>query len=263
MVANKFVAIYYFSDTKNYNSSLKSFFQKHGVELCYETNLCRLLSKTVAVHPMMVVVDNIPKQFITQFLQLFDIESPFYVPSVCCLQNEKEKSVVGLPYNCVLCDKDDYEVVLSNKINECLAYKNNPHNTSNFPLTRFDIITKVLRNIGVNVKSCGSIFLKDCINQVIIDGCKACTLYNSVYSIVAAMHSTTINNLERCMRTAISSAWQLYNKDNTSHIFNNDILFTTKPTVKEFIYYVANFVKDKECEDKVQWLVNGVCRQSI
>ena len=89
MVANKFVAIYYFSDTKNYNSSLKSFFQKHGVELCYETNLCRLLSKTVAVHPMMVVVDNIPKQFITQFLQLFDIESPFYVPSVCFLQNEK------------------------------------------------------------------------------------------------------------------------------------------------------------------------------
>ena len=264
MVANKFVAIYYFSDTKNYNSNLKKFFQKQGVELTYETNLCKLLSKTIVIHPMMIIVDDIPKQFLNQFLQLFDIESPFYVPSVCFLQNSDEKILSVLPYNCTICNSENYEEVLSNKISECLAYKSNPHCTSNFPLTRFDIITKVLRNMGVNVKSCGSIFLKDCINQVIIEGCKACTLYNSVYSIVAAMHSTTVNNLERCMRTAISSAWQLHNKQNASlGGLNTEILFNNKPTVKEFIYYVANYVKDRECEDKVQWLVNGISRQSM
>lgn len=256
MDGNKFIAIYYFNNTNNYKSTLKSFFQKYNIELSYETNFGKLLSKILVIHPIMLVVDDIPNDFIKQFLQLFDIQSPFFVPCLCFLQDVDN---VTLPYNCVCCGKNGYENILKTKICESLAYKKSPYSTSNFPITRFDIITRVLRNFCVNVKSCGSIFLKDCINQVIIDGCKACTLYNGVYSTVAAMHSTTVNNLERCMRTTITNAWSLYKNQQGEFArkLNNLIVFGEKPTVKEFIYYVANYVKDLETENKIQMMVNG------
>ena len=262
MESNKFVAIYYFSDTKNYNSNLRGFFQNHRVELSYETNFCKLLSRILIIHPMMVIADDIPDDFCKQFLELFDINSPFFVPYICFL---KDIDIADMPYNCVVCGKQGYEPVLANKIKECMAYKNSLQNTSNFPITRFDIITRVLRSFCVNVKSCGSIFLKDCINQIIISGCKACTLYNGVYTIVATMHSTTVNNLERCMRTAIKGAWEIYNSKSGefSKKLNNGLIFDTKPTVKEFIYYVANYVKDLECESKIHWLVNGSAKSII
>ncbi|MBQ7602619.1 MAG: hypothetical protein IJU58_00530 [Clostridia bacterium] len=262
MEASKFVAIYYISDTLNYNSNLKSFFQKHGIELSYETNFCKLLSKILVTHPMMLVVSSISKDFLQQFLELFDIESPYFVPCICILEDEYDKNI---PYNFVMCGKSGYEDILANKIEQCMVYKHSLQNVSNFPMTRFDIITKVLRGFGVNVKSSGSIFLKDCINQVIIDGCKACTLYSNVYTIVATMHGTTVNNLERCMRTAIGSAWELYNSQNNEFArkLNNGALFGCRPTVKEFIYYVANYVRDLECESKIQWLVNGTAKSII
>ena len=258
MTANKFVAIYYFNDTRNYDSNLKSFFKKQDIELSYETNFCKLLSKILVIHPMMVVIDHIPNDFMAQFLDLFQLESPYYVPSVCFLQDDVPFGC-RLPYNCTMCGGVNYESVLLNKIHECMLFKHNPQNAFNFPITRFDVIMKILRNMCINVKSSGSIFLKDCINQVIIDGCKACTLYGSVYSTVAAMHGTSVNNLERCMRTSINNAWKVYNAGNCEFarkLYNE--IFVTKPTVKELIYYVANYVKDKECENKMQWLVNGI-----
>lgn len=259
MSVNKFIAIYYFNETKNYDGNLRTHFQKQGVELVYETNLSKLLSKIVILHPMMLIVDDIPADFFNQFVDLFGLESPFYVPSVCFLQDIDENMSKNLPYNYFICGKTNYEPILTHKIFECLAYKNNPQSISNFPITRFEDINKVLVRLGLNTKSSGSIFLKDCINQIIIDGCKACTLYGSVYRTVATMHSTTINNLERCMRTSINKAWQMYikNKPSQPKNVNKEILFFTKPTVKEFIFFVANYIKDRENENKVYSVVYG------
>ena len=73
------------------------------------------------------------------------------------------------------------------------------------------------------------------------------------------MHSTTKNNLERCMRTSINKAWQMYikNKPSQPQNVNKEILFFTKPTVKEFIFFVANYIKDRENENKVYSVVYG------
>ena len=264
MCTNKFIAIYYFSNTNSYDSNLRLHFQKQGVELTYETNLSRLLSKTVLLHPMMLVVDKIPLDFFDQFSDLFGMESPFYVPSVCFLQDIKELKNPNIPYNYLMCGSKNYEQVLNTKICECLTYKNNPQSITNFPITRFEDITNVLVGLGINSKSSGLVFLKDCINQIIIDGCKACTLYGSVYRVVATMHSTTINNMERCMRTSINKAWKsysLHSKSNLPQKPSLDLLFASKPTVKEFIYFVANYIKDKECENRLNSMVFGMSQR--
>ena len=257
MVNNQIIALYYFTDTKHYNLNLKNYFSSFNVELLYENNLSKLLSKILVDHPSIVVLEGIPKEFILRCCDCFDANSPFFVPFVCFMcDDEQLDGKSKLPFNCFLCSKDNYSSLFKSKIKleELTNYSANK--ITKFPISRFDLITKTLRDLGANVKSSGSIFIKDCINQVLIDGCRACTLYNSVYNIVANKHNTNINNLERCMRTAVNNMWDGYTKNNKNN--EKGFAFNSKPTVKEFIFYVSNYIKDLEYEERISCFADGI-----
>ena len=252
----------YFTDSKKYNPALRGFFQNNGVDLYYEDQLFRLLCKVLVSHPQMLIVDNIPDDFVYKFSEIFVEDSPFFVPCVCFfIEGEMLVLKHSLPENCFVCNKLKYETKILEKINRLKTAKKANVEDKCFPVDRFDNITKTLRDVGINVRSSGSIFLKDCINQVLIDGCKACTLYNSVYSIVANKHNTTINNLERCMRTSINAAWN--SKKSSEKFKNNKYIFEAKPTVKEFIYYISNCVNDLEYSQKMYTVANGVLKRNV
>lgn len=262
MVNKQILALYYFTDTKNYNLNLRNYFSSFNVELLYENNLSKLLSKILVNHPSIVVLEGVPTNFIAKCCDCFDVNSPFFVPYVCFLCDDEFLDLEdNLPFNCFLCSRRNYSNLFKDKIKteDLINYSGNK--ITKFPISRFDLITKALRDLGANVKSSGSIFIKDCINQVLIDGCRACTLYNSVYNIVANKHNTNINNLERCMRTAVNSMWDNHIKN--SNCDSNNFAFNSKPTVKEFIFYVSNYIKDLEYEERICCFADGISRKMV
>lgn len=246
------VGIYYFTDPKIYDTKLRGYFQNRNLELYYEQDLGRVLSKILVCHPSVLIFDGFPDEVDQKLADIFDINSVFYVPFVCFLCSSNEfKLKKPLPLNCVMCKKDCWKSFFDEKFNSNKLITKTSNNVIYFPVGRFDLIVNTLSEFGININSSGSIFLKDCINQVLIDDCKAYTLYNRVYNVVAKIHNTTINNLERCMRSTISSAWENYLKNKARYSAYGKYIYAEKPTVKEFIYYLSNLIKNIEYENKI------------
>jgi len=253
MVNSIINAVYYFSRNKYFDSNLKQNLLRFKVELDYETNLPILLSKIVTIQPNIVIIDDNTFAKGYNFVELFALDSPFFVPSLIIMTDNLDEQNETYP-NVYYLNKESYlnelNAICSKQIENRFFYKNSVF----FPFTRFDEIFTTLRDLGINTKSCGSIFLKECINAVIINNCKASTLNKNVYTKIATNHNTTITNVERCIRAVVNTAWKT-GKFN-ERIAESQSGCSAKPTVKELIFYVANLVRDKETENKFKKIIN-------
>ncbi len=247
-------ALYFFSKNKYFDSNLKSTMYKNKVDVDYETSLTCFLSKIVILQPEVVFIDD--KSFAEgyDFLNLFSVDSPFFVPSVILLTDECSTKDI-IPQNIFILDKHSYldqAILICNKQIESRFFYKIP---SYLSFCYYDTINTILREIGINPKSSGTIFLRDCINLVISNGCKATCFNKSVYSNIATYHNTSVANVERCIRSALNTAWTS-TKIKIKAQFDCHKIFNDKPTVKELIYYIANYIKDREIENKFKNTIN-------
>ena len=93
-----------------------------------------------------------------------------------------------------------------------------------------------LIELKLNSKYAGFGFIKDALIYCIAQGKGVDNLSLSVYPYIAAIHKTTINNVERNIRVAIESLW----KNNHGVLY-----FDKKPSNKEFLSYILNVVTRK------------------
>ena len=106
-----------------------------------------------------------------------------------------------------------------------------------------DMITDMLRTIGVPAHIKGYRFLRDAILMVVEDP----TLINAVtkilYPDIAREHNTTSSRVERAIRHAIEVAWDRGDLETLNHYFGGTVhSHRGKPTNSEFIAMLADRV---------------------
>ena len=99
-----------------------------------------------------------------------------------------------------------------------------------------NLVYDYLTSIKLNTKYAGFGYIKDAIIYCIAQGKSIDNLSVSVYSYVATLHKTTINNVERNIRVAIECSWKANQGLNG---------FDKKPSNKEFLTHAINDVVRK------------------
>ena len=69
-------------------------------------------------------------------------------------------------------------------------------------------IYSTLVDLGLNASTNGTNFIKECINEIMLNNCKPSIFSNSLYEQVAFNYKTTPASVARCMKVAIDSAWK-------------------------------------------------------
>lgn len=98
-----------------------------------------------------------------------------------------------------------------------------------------------LGDLGFDVRSSGTIFISQCIASVVGLNCRPVSLNKTVYPEVSQRNHTSLTNMMRCIRTSLDNAWRHRQSDTQS--LDGDTCFgefLLRPTIKEFIYYVAS-----------------------
>ncbi len=101
-------------------------------------------------------------------------------------------------------------------------------------------VQKSLVQLGLSSGTLGTILIRDCIVKVLSLDCKPCSLSKEIYPIVSKENHTSIDNLIRCARVSLETAWKRRKKNAPRLEYDisfDDFLLC--PSIKEFIYYLA------------------------
>lgn len=231
-------AVYFFENENLFNGELRQEFAKFGFTLDYETSLHKFLTKIKNFRPNVVLVDYDSPIFNKIFSEALGVCSEFFVPCVIAISSD-EKSF-GLPNSFLIKrGKDEKE-----QIHKILSQHSKMIN-NNFFLTQkresfAKNISKILEDFGFPQKLNGTIYFKDCLKFYVGEEMRTLDDVGVVLGKVAIMHNKKLANVERCIRTLIS---KMFNNPDKK-VFNN--LFKSKPSTKEFIRVMAEYVVDME-----------------
>ena len=107
-------------------------------------------------------------------------------------------------------------------------------------------IYKLLCSIGFSAKHSGSLYLRECIKNVILNNCIVHALASEYYPYIAVLFKTNTINVERNIRNSIECAWETYGKDNWYKIFySKSMKMGKKPTNREFIYLCSEIIQSQ------------------
>ena len=106
-----------------------------------------------------------------------------------------------------------------------------------------EIITKVIKELGMPANLTGYHYIRDAIAMVIDDKDKICSVTKVIYPDVAKLHNTTSSKVERGIRHAIERGWRMANEELIRKIFGFSFSPEKgKPTNSEFIATVADYI---------------------
>ena len=106
-----------------------------------------------------------------------------------------------------------------------------------------DMITDMLRTIGVPAHIKGYRFLRDAILMVVKDPSLINAVTKILYPDIAREHQTTSSRVERAIRHAIEVAWDRGDLETLNHYFGGTVhSHRGKPTNSEFIAMLADRV---------------------
>jgi len=86
----------------------------------------------------------------------------------------------------------------------------------------------------------GYYYLKSCIVKTCLNPSVTACMNKLLYEKISTEHDTDVANVERCIRNVINIWWKT---------LKNDILFTKKPTNKECIITLAEYINSRQ-DDK-------------
>ncbi len=250
-------AVYFFDENGNIDYNLKSYLNSFGVELDYETRLSNFLTKVVVLKPGIVFIDpNLPS--LKFFIEgLFHKNSPFYVPLVICLQDDKKDTIRIDLENFLSLKMSDKAKVLPELFEMAEIKRKNYMQKVLYPFTKFDDVTNILLKVGFAIKNRGTIYLKDCITTYLNDIGKFSYSVGKVFPTIASQHATNIANIERCIRITIDNVWKNIDTEKVGQLLETDpIFFEHKPTVREIIVYIGELVLAKAKESLFQREIN-------
>lgn len=247
----KYMAIYYVEDNANCNYELKGVCAQNNIGLDYEIDFGRLIGRVLTTKPDMLIFNLQEYQKNKKYLQIFKDDLPFSVPMIFVIGNIKPDFSLNLPSNYNYLTYDEIGDFFSKITVKLQNIQRNEEFMEPFTTNVNDQIYKVLVDLGFNVSTNGTQFIKDCVNEILINKCKPSVFSKSIYNKIAFAYNTTAASVARCMKVSIDTAWKRRGKNNirqaTGITFDD---FSRCPTAKEFIYYLANKLYNYNREEK-------------
>lgn len=211
---------------------------KNGAEVDYERDFAKVIAKTKNQKPDVLLIDSADYSGNGFAMNLFAEDNIFSVPLVIIASGDG--AIFGnLPNN--YCNKTyesipqflqaESENLLKKRLQRELGARDN------FACE----VREVLQNLGFNASTFGTSYIQDCIVGVMQINCRPRALSKTIYAEVSERNNTSVNNLLRCTRSALESAWRRRHKLQNTKLSCGACFddFRLCPTVKEFIYYVA------------------------
>lgn len=105
-------------------------------------------------------------------------------------------------------------------------------------------VTQVLRHVGVPARLNGYHYLREAIIMLVNDMNIAHSIMKVVYYDVARKHNTTMNRVERAIRTAVEVSWERGNTQAYEKIFGYSVLNgNRKPCNSEYMVQLADRIR--------------------
>lgn len=245
------IGIYLFEDVQAIDSSLKPFSLQLGLELQYENKASNLLQNIVKLTPEVLIVDQKRLNFSHFLLEIFNENSPFFVPAIF-LVCEEPSFEVDFPVNCILVSGHQLKQKLSQVVEILHQRKKHFLKKIAFPFTQFDDITRVLLSMGFTLKNQGTVYVKDCIGHYLTEIGSFSKNLGRVLNAVGAIHETTVPNIERCIRIAIRNVWKNINPTEVANRLGlSSIFFTRRPSCRELVIFIGEYIYAKIKETRV------------
>lgn len=205
----------------------------NNIEMAYLTDFDDLMMYVIGNKKGVVVLD-------IKNLNHFKL-----IPNFCqCRNNGEYKFVYFTPdkRNINVSERDIYvysydevSLMISNLPN--LIIESNRVFEDNKKAFVSNTITEMLENYKISPKHIGFVYLKDCIEMIAKNKSEMKFLTTNVYSKVAEMNSTTIDNVEKSIRLAIKSASILH-----PELYGKDTFCDGKITSRKFVAHIVEEV---------------------
>lgn len=233
----KMKAVYYTDNTTKKSFNLENEFKKWGYSLDSTSDYAKVICEARQSEIDLLILDG-EDYFVNQkTMDIFSRGSAFCVPQVVlgCSFIRKEFKL-PLNYRQVEYDKicEEINYILGREAYQMLSF------TDIKKVEYSRLVNSVLMNLGFNISTHGTEFLKESVVAIMEQGCMPCPLTKTVYLDICNRHNSTLANVMRCSRASLESAYRK-NKKNAK-VLESGICFddfTLCPSVKEFVYYVA------------------------
>ena len=105
-------------------------------------------------------------------------------------------------------------------------------------------VSSIMHELGIPAHLVGYTYIRECILKTIEDPDIMRHVTSGLYPYIAVQNNTTVNRVERGIRTAIEIAWNRGNTEVMQKIFGYSVSFDKgKPTNSEFIAMVADYLQ--------------------
>jgi two-component system response regulator (stage 0 sporulation protein A) len=223
-----------------------------SINLINALDFVDLTLKIMELKPQIVFFDLSTIQLEKQIMELFISKGEYYIPNIVLIYETKEQLKEHEEFNFSTITLDELETLLQKeeknfKLNAVLSQKEKNHRTS--------FSSKVnthLFSMGFSPKHRGYSYLLEAIKIVMSKNGVIGSLNTEVYPLICAKFKTTVSNVERNIRNAISCAFDCYErlqkKQNGFNVFD---YFNSRPTNREFICLYTEqmldyFLKEQE-----------------
>ena len=234
---------------KNYELSmkLKNLCKKYSLNLVYAMDFVELTIKSLELNPIIIFCDCNTVEISSGNINAFFEKNEFKNKKIVFIGNYEElNKFKNFEYgNLYLVDFSQIAGLIDEFQN---TYDfNNFFNTNAKVYDNLELeIFKLLSNIGVSPKHSGYAYLRYAIKSVVLNNGVLNSLNSEQYPLIAATFKTSVANIERNIRNAISVAWKNFGKDNWHEVFFvSSLKDGKKPTNREFIYMCSEILLSK------------------
>ena len=212
-------------------------------------NFVDLTIKTIQIKPQIIFFDMTTIDINSlQLRALLDSGEYRHVKLVFIGNDDLKRKIDNLELKQIdFCDINAIEYYLFNcmdilKLNAFSAMKEEKqhHELSS-------IVAQMLFSLGFSPKHMGYCYLKEIIKQVVIDGGVLSSLVSDQYPFIAVKYKTTIWNIERNIRNAITLAFKNCNGSEWDNFFSVCACLeqNRRPTNREFISMCVDILLSK------------------
>lgn len=244
MIKLELTAILYSNKNIELLSKLNRCCYKMCMNLVSCLNFIDLTIKTHQIKPAMVIFDLTTIDFNSSHLNIILENNEYKSTQVVFVGYEKHRQMVeswemsSFSFTCI----DNVENYIANSLSIIGSNSLQVTKEQNQNDKLSDAITDLLFSLGFSPKHTGYGYLKDIIKQAVCNGGVVSSLVGEQYPFIAVKFKTTVCNIERNIRNAISLAFKHSSREVWDSLFFNcyNLSHDKRPTNREFICFCVD-----------------------
>jgi len=240
-----FTAVFYSKRNYDMEYKLHNICKKFSVNMVTVIDFVELTIKSIQLMPEIVFVDCDTVALNSKNIDTFIEKHEFRDTTIVFVVDKKKINYAEMIEKCNIrvANINELEDIIDNiQNNFCCREKNLICDKE--IISKLDMsIYKLLYSLGFSAKHSGCAFIRSCIQIIVEHNGVFRTLAGDVYPIIASKYKTSIQNIERNIRNAITCGWNMYGKENWYKTFYSKFMKQgKKPTNRELIFMCCEII---------------------